>query len=301
LIELLVVIAIIAVLISLLLPAVQQAREAARRTQCKNNLKQLGLAMNNFHASYDHFPTSITKPATQYWGAQLLSYIDQNPLANLYNINADYNAPENAAAGAYPLSFMLCPSTPGGVKMDLKVPQANGIPYAVADYTGVSSAHSSFWSGTSPPVTTPEPGNTDGLFAGNSNTGPKRMRDVTDGTSNTVMFVECAGRPQIWKSSGMVPGSGEATSSASNYVMLGAWVATNLSYIRPYNGDGNTSPAPVTCAINCNNKYSIFSFHTGMATVGFVDGSVRNLSQNISAQVLAGLLTIQGSEILGEF
>ncbi len=118
LIELLVVIAIIAILIALLLPAVQQAREAARRTQCKNNLKQIGLALQNFHATYDAFPGAVSGTlngvtATHYWGAQILPYVDQNPLAGIYDYTVRFNDAKNQAAVQYPLSFMSCPSTPG--------------------------------------------------------------------------------------------------------------------------------------------------------------------------------------------
>lgn len=122
LIELLVVIAIIAVLIALLLPAVQQAREAARRTQCKNNLKQIGLAIHNYHSSYGQLPigrmrhlddvTTATFINANGWAVMLLPNMDQGNVYNTYNQNVPYYHPSNAAAIAVPLAVYQCPSTP---------------------------------------------------------------------------------------------------------------------------------------------------------------------------------------------
>ena len=134
LIELLVVIAIIAILIALLLPAVQQAREAARRTQCKNNLKQIGLAMHNYHDVYTTFPpghmfdttipggnaNSFQHPEMWAWGAFILPFVDQAPLFNQLNVSqrrlTDLLAegPDVAALIQIPLSVYHCPSDPGG-------------------------------------------------------------------------------------------------------------------------------------------------------------------------------------------
>jgi len=134
LIELLVVIAIIAVLLSLLLPAVQQAREAARRTQCKNNLKQIGLALHNYEASHGlfppaclmnpylagnidgiSFPDGIKAGSPGFgWGAMLLPYLDQTPLYNRFDFNTACWSIKNAKAAATPVSAFLCPSASGG-------------------------------------------------------------------------------------------------------------------------------------------------------------------------------------------
>jgi prepilin-type N-terminal cleavage/methylation domain-containing protein len=129
LIELLVVIAIIAILIALLLPAVQQAREAARQSQCKNNLKQIGLALHNYHDVFNMFPASylvdynhperdeetLDGPSGWAWGTMLLPYLDQAPLYNAFEIHLPAWHPNNAVAVQTPLEVFLCPSATGAV------------------------------------------------------------------------------------------------------------------------------------------------------------------------------------------
>src|SRR5579872_3097234 len=125
LIELLVVIAIIAVLIALLLPAVQQAREAARRTQCRNNLKQIGLAFHNYHDAANAWPSGTqvtyiygsanasTVVGMRGWGTTLLPMLDQTNVYNLYNFNIPYYAPANQTATQTYIAAFKCPSSPG--------------------------------------------------------------------------------------------------------------------------------------------------------------------------------------------
>jgi len=303
LIELLVVIAIIAILIALLLPAVQQAREAARRTQCKNNLHQLGVAMHNHHQAYDAFPTAVSATGVQhFWGAQILPFVDQNPLSGLYDYTVRFNDARNQEAVKYPLPFLICPSTPGGPNMDVRfvTSPAPGWPAAASDYAGNSGPDSALWTAPAT-VSYPRPATIEGFFSGTTKPGVpgRKIRDILDGTSSTVMFFESAGVPKIWRNDSVVPGSGEITSAASNYVPVRSWAAGNVSLARGYGSDGATRPGPRM--INASNYIAIYSFHPGMANVAMADGSARSINENVDVNVMASLLTAQGSEVVGEY
>lgn len=313
LIELLVVIAIIAVLVALLLPAVQQAREAARRTQCKNNLKQLGLAMHNHHEQYDAFPSTVST-LFHSWSAQLLPFVDQNPLANIYDFKSNSTDVANRPAVQYQLPFHICPSVPGSPRMDVRfktsTPSSPDVwSAAISDYAGSYGPETSrMW--TAPVVTTvPKPDTSSsaqtGFFAGTAALGSRgrQSRDILDGLSNTIMFFEQAGAPFVYRKGVKEPGSGELTGTL--YVSLRSWARTNCSLVRAYKPSATAYAAADytsgTRTINHTNNISIYSFHTGMANVALGDGSVRSLSENISLDVIIGLLTAQNSEVVGEY
>ena len=183
LIELLVVIAIIAVLVALLLPAVQQARESARRTQCKNNIKQLGLALHNYESTFTVFPMTDT-PGGFSAQARLLPYMDQANLQNLLDFTkpaftGSYNSqvpnPLFVKAFATPLPSFLCPTDPApGQNSGFGGYVYGGNSYMMSTGSGTSTYYDHRWP-------------TDGLVHENSST---RFRDITDGTSNTVFMSE---------------------------------------------------------------------------------------------------------------
>jgi len=187
LIELLVVIAIIAILIALLLPAVQQAREAARRTQCKNNMKQLALAMHNYESTYTTFPPGGTLDSDFSVQARLLPYIEQASLQNLLDFTqpaftGGYSGktpnPLFATAFAEPLPVFLCSSDPAASQTEVTVSGSKfiygGLSYLLSFGSGKGANNDLRW-------------RTDGVVFEHSSV---RFRDLTDGTSNSVIMSE---------------------------------------------------------------------------------------------------------------
>ncbi|MBA4067638.1 MAG: prepilin-type cleavage/methylation domain-containing protein [Isosphaera sp.] len=305
LIELLVVVAIIVILVGLLLPAVQKVRDAAARSKCANNVKQIILGLHNYESARGAFPTSVSgSGALHYWGAQILPYMEQNPLAGIYDYTVRFNDPANRVAVQTPLPFMNCPSTPGGgLRLHPKFP-ATGTPrwpLAAADYAGSAGPDSRLWTASPPAVSYPQPANTDGFFFGTVDPGQRgrQSRDISDGLSGTVIVVESAARPQLWQVGRMVPDSGLDTSPASAYVSVCSWAEGNLFRVRGYTPDGLTHGG--ACLVNCTNNFAMYSFHTGGVNVGLADGSVRTLGRQVTPNVVAALLTIQGGEVAGDY
>jgi prepilin-type N-terminal cleavage/methylation domain-containing protein/prepilin-type processing-associated H-X9-DG protein len=305
LIELLVVIAIIAVLLGLLLPAVQKVREAAARMACANNLKNLGLAAHNYHDSYGTFPPGAVGPLTpsfpQYLhlkshglGTYLLEYLEQGALARQYRWDVSWFEPPNQTAVKTQVRIWQCPSAPADRVHDGSLPTVippprelfNGTA-ACGDYAGMGTIDAGLATTNlidPPGGTRDERGHFEGAFTINHT---QRLTDFRDGTSTTILMAECAGRPQRWQGRRMVPNS---------WLGGGPWASRNLLWGRGATWDGTAFFGP--CAVNCTNDREVYSFHPGGANVVLADGSVRFLSATLDIRVFAKLVTRDGGEVV---
>lgn len=326
LIELLVVIAIIAVLVGLLLPAVQQAREAARRTQCRNNLKQIGLANANYHDAYQTLPPGRMRSLVDGQGrcfsayAHLLPFLDAVPLFNSINFSAD---PDQGMANVAPLAStipnFLCPTD-----RDI-ILQAGS---AVHNYP--------LCTGNTFPVSPRNPGGVKvtGVFYENSQT---RLRDITDGSSQTICVSETVksdpAGPTTWD--GVSPTNGfvltTGNDNASNGPELTSYpsqcAAGNLLqqtrgskwlYGAPGHSMYNHIRGPNAAGVDCrgglphsnrtnqwwdrlSHNIAARSLHAGGVHSLYCDGHVQFVTQNINLTVWQALATRSGSEPIGDY
>ena len=289
LLELLVVIAIIAVLIGLLLPAVQKVREAASRMQCANNLKQLGLALHNFHDSHQKFPpgqvrgplpeAGVTNAVNHGWGPFILPFIEQQPLYDRYRWVVSVGNALNLEVVSTQLKTFQCPSAEAD-RFYTAGPSGRGAcgDYAPTWYVDSILAEIDLID---------RPGNYQGVLQPNHMT---RLIEITDGTSQTILLAEDAGRPRRWRAGR--PGPDQTVEG-------GPWAAVNSGIIlQGSTRDGTMRPGP--CAINCTNEREVYSFHSGGANAVFADGSVHFLKATIDIRVFARLVTRAGGEVVSE-
>ena len=323
LIELLVVIAIIAILIALLLPAVQQAREAARRTQCKNSLKQLGIAFHNYHDTHRSFPFAWyvgERLQVSVWGVMLLPYLDQAPLYNqmdhsvpLYNEGAllfpAASVMQNMEAIATPLSVFTCASSVEAQEHDYSLPSNSGGPGVPPFDLTWTAARSDYCPSTGIRGTYARiayDGNAGGQRAGALNAigaidpgSVTKMRDLIDGTSNTILLGERTGGSNVYK--GAVVDS--TFTQLAGPAQGGGWGDFLNGEHWPEGALYDGTPGGGPCIINCTNLRSsgFHCFHPGGAHFLLGDGAVRFVSANIHAHTFAGLVTRAKGEIIGEF
>jgi prepilin-type N-terminal cleavage/methylation domain-containing protein/prepilin-type processing-associated H-X9-DG protein len=304
LVELLVVIAIIGVLVALLLPAVQSAREAARRTQCQNNLKQMGLAVHGYEDTWKRMPSSLMGGETSCqddglgWGLALLPFMEQKALYDQIAIPAntkpcalgDYFRANNKPipGGETPLKTYRCPTSmlpkvvpplwalPGGGNL----PPQNDIMigYAINDY---KSAGGSCW------------GDDGVIHKWMEAPGNRRFAEVTDGLSNTLMIGE----------SSYV--TGNSTTAPSRVEDWPIWIG-GPSTDESVRTNGRTN-SPINCQctattmVKAINDDCNFSYHSGGAQFVFCDGSVKFISQNIAMTTYCNLHSMRDGFPIGDF
>jgi prepilin-type N-terminal cleavage/methylation domain-containing protein/prepilin-type processing-associated H-X9-DG protein len=301
LIELLVVIAIIGVLIGLMLPAVQKVRESSNRLSCTNNLKNLGLALHNFHDTYCKFPPGqVPGPLPEWqvpagihhgWAPFILDFIEEGNLGNKYHFELWSADPRNQPVIAHHLKIFQCPSAPEQKRF------YSGWPFDTTNPPGKAACgdYAPTW-GIDPiygPILVANkliecPDDYRGVLA------PHEMASfaqITDGTSHTILVTEDAGRPTLWQAGRRGPDLSNNGAPWAGY--------NNGFYIHGSNSDGTGAWGP--CAINCTNNRQVYSFHPGGVNVVFADGHVQFLHKGISIRTLAALVTRAGGEVVGDY
>lgn len=324
LVELLVVIAIIGILVGLLLPAVQAAREAARRMQCSNNLKQLGLSIHNYESTFQTFPPAYFVDSAlnaQMWGTMILPFIEQTALDSQYDSRVPtFN--EAAALGfsnaalqinlqavQTPLETFVCPSAPGGATertYDGTLPANAGGPgvpplaltwrCAPSDYCVTTGVRGDFaniaYAGN-------QGGNRHGALqpGGLFGSAGSRMSSITDGTSNTFLLGERMGGGEIWQGRRRAPALapfGAANGGGwADFLNGEHWLSGSLF-------DGTPGPDGGPCAINCTNQRSagFYAMHPAGCQFAMCDGSVKFVAQSSQALVIAAQITREKGEIV---
>lgn len=333
LIELLVVIAIIAVLVGLLTPAVQKARDAAARTQCQNNLKQIGIALHTYHDGkgafpQNHRPAGAANSVRERWFIKILPYLEQGTLSSRYDEASNWDSATNLPVTSIPLKVAQCPAAPSPNRLDVNPAAASppgfGAPavVAVTDYGGIYGVHPSFITANNSIPAIASIQNPYGVItnsnAANGETTPITLNDISDGTSNTIVVAESAGRPYLYQNGvrqGLdltvhgVNGGGWARPASEIWIIGFADKAGTLPggpyTVNAANGIDAEGTFPLTvpagAALGTDPSGQIFSFHVGGANVLLADGSVRVIDSGIAPAVIAALATRANNDVVPKY
>ena len=310
LVELLVVIAIIAVLIGLLLPAVQSAREAARRSTCNGNLKQLGVAMLSFESARRSYPYTLGKESTapagggppydltnrgRSWIVQILPYMEQSDLYNSMRLDETLNQPENLVACGTAIKSLVCPSDTHQGKMNDRANLGNhptaGQEWGVTNYKAVAGGNWAWGDHTGVTMTSGRWANDsngidrgNGMICRNSDNQPRnitRLSDIADGTSKTFAIGETV---PAW--------SNHTTWFYFNHSTASCGVP--LNYRLGLLGDTGL----VAARGDWGRNYSFFSRHPGGGTFTMADGATAFISDSVDLQLYRQMATLDAGEIV---
>jgi prepilin-type N-terminal cleavage/methylation domain-containing protein/prepilin-type processing-associated H-X9-DG protein len=308
LVELLVVIAIIAVLVGLLLPAVQSAREAAHRASCQNNLRQIGVALQNFADTYKVFPASgwtqvgPGNPAGKYvgWRTLTMPFLEQENVRTLYNVDLNWWEGTNPTVAAVPVKVYVCPSVPTRPEVLTAVAKSPrpamtfANPIAPTDYEAIMGVQPA---SINPHLSAPlyDSSNRFSVMFRNSTT---RIGDILDGTSSTIMVVECGGRPLVYRQRKAQPGLANDqgigwADSEGPFSLDGARADGTAEGCGPAGG--------CNAAMNAKNDNESYSFHEGGGNFLFADGHVRLVQDTIDLATFAALCTKSAGEPIGGY
>ncbi len=303
LVELLVVIAIMAILVGLLLPAVQSARESARRASCLSNLRQIGMALLSFESAHQVFPASgwtragPGNPAGKHvgWRALILPFLEQDGLRQIYDFSDNWWEGTNPGAAAVPIPLFQCPSAGQRAVVVEAIAHAPrpamtfANPIAPTDYEAIMGVRPQ---SINPHLPVPRY-HARNRFAVLHRNSRVRIRDIRDGTTQTIMVVECGGRPLVFR-------NGRRQQLEANDQGIG-WADSE----GPFSLDGaNASGSAEGCgtegncshAMNRRNDNEPYSFHASGANFLFADGHVQFLSESVPIAHLGALCTRNGSD-----
>jgi prepilin-type N-terminal cleavage/methylation domain-containing protein/prepilin-type processing-associated H-X9-DG protein len=327
-IELIVVVAIIGMLMALLLPAVQGAREAARVSLCKQNLGQVALACQAHETMKKGLPLLYSSSAQLGWITQLLPYFERDNVYRIYNFAQPWFDASNATAIGQRIPSLECPSSSLPHVYTATDPGFAGLSpnpmttftVASTDYFAISAASSST---TAKAPSTVAPGyfvayphaparqDLSGPFGAQSSTPVSHnLSQIVDGASNTLMISEMSGRPFLY----MAGGQKVPVSSFPSYVAVGsedvadevplnygwgAWVHNDNFAVGTWSPDGTMQGG--ACAINCSNYRGVYSFHAAGANAAFADGSAHLLAREMSPAMFFALVTARGGELIPDY